>query len=167
MLWNTLIGVDAIDDLLLRWNLRYSERSIFLKDYPPRETRLVDEVLRGLGDLQAVAIRRAIPIVVVLIPTKVQVFKRHAFDERYDLTKPNRVLREFCAARDVPVLDLLEAMAGFPSRSRGRSTTSRPALERQRPAPRRRDPRRLPGRAPARLRPRDAGIRAGGQNWRK
>lgn len=114
MLWNTLIAVDAIDDLLLRWNLRYSERSIFLKDYPPLETWLASEVLRGLGDLHAVAIRRAIPIIVVLVPTKVQVFKQHAFDERYDLTKPNRILREFCAEHDLPVLDLLEVYDRLP-----------------------------------------------------
>lgn len=114
MLWNALIRIERIDDLLLRWNLRYLERSIFLKDYPPLEARLVDEVLRGLGDLHGLAERRGIPLVVLIVPTKMQVWKRHAFDARYDLEKPNGILRKFCAERGIPLLDLLEVYDRLP-----------------------------------------------------
>lgn len=114
MLWGALIRIDWIDDFLLRRNLRYAYRTILLKHYPPLEQALVNQVLAGFAELGQFARERGLPMIVVIVPSKIQVWKRDALDDRFDPERPNRIVREFCESKGLPVLDLLEAYARVP-----------------------------------------------------
>jgi len=108
-LWTRLVQIRFIDDWLYRWNLRYDNRGIFLRKYPELEQRLVEMELEDLMRIWLRCRQENIPLVILIVPTKQQLFKKHFLDnEKYDYRKPNRLLKEFLAAHDAPVLDFLE-----------------------------------------------------------
>jgi hypothetical protein len=54
-------------------------------------------------------------MMVMLVPMKLQVLRRSYLDPaRYDPEKPNRILREFCAERGIPVIDFLPIYDAMP-----------------------------------------------------
>ena len=45
----------------------------------------------------------------LVVPTKAQVFKKNLFDEKkYDLEKPNRIVKRFCQHKKIYCINLLE-----------------------------------------------------------
>lgn len=92
-----------------------------------------DETLEHLDDLTAQCDRRALPLAVVLVPSDFQVnrqlcdrLRRRSGLEQHqlDLELPQRRLRAFADARDLPWLDLLPHLRAAPAAPFGRDDTS-------------------------------------------
>jgi hypothetical protein len=106
--WLALLRFEAVHGLLFQLDLRYDERTILLREHPVLEQRLVDHELASLGRIHDWASQHGKPMLVMLVPMKLQVLRRNYLDPaRYDYDKPNRILREFCAQRGIPVIDFL------------------------------------------------------------
>jgi hypothetical protein len=117
--WHALLRFDAVHDLLFRLNLRYSNRAILLREYPELEQQQAAEVLGGLAAIHDWTRSHGVRMAVIVVPDKIQVWQRELLNpERYDYAKPDRVVRDFCAARDIPVLDFLELYDGMPMEER-------------------------------------------------
>jgi hypothetical protein len=113
--WNRLIQFPLVDDWLYRWNLRYDNRGIFLREYPPLEEGLLRSELQGLDKMHKLCKEKGIELLVILVPTKQQLFKKQFLNDRkYDYKKPNALLRNFCNQKAMPVLDMLEIYETLP-----------------------------------------------------
>jgi len=115
--WHFLIRLDGVDDFLYRKNLRYSDRGIYLKNYPDFEEKLTEWHLKQLGLIQSWLQARDIPLILLIAPSRQQVYMGDALDlDRYDYQKPNRFIREFCRKRDIPYVDMLEVYENIPAK---------------------------------------------------
>jgi lysophospholipase L1-like esterase len=113
LLWNFLLRFQVFEDQ------RYTSSSLLLRDYPELEQRAVAEVERGLAGIQKWGRERGIPMVVMIVPYKLQVLARDRLDPtRYAYDKPDRIIREFCQARGIPVLDMLAVYDAMPESER-------------------------------------------------
>ncbi|MFC1804918.1 SGNH/GDSL hydrolase family protein [Candidatus Omnitrophota bacterium] len=121
-IWNRLIQIDYIDDLLFRFNFRYGNRAIYLRELPEAERHAVASQMGCLQKIKDLCRERGIRMLLFNIPDKPQVFKREFFDQRkYDYRNPNQIIKDFCRDNDIPYLDLLdhyeklekEKVAGF------------------------------------------------------
>ncbi|GEM_PF-856925 len=114
-LWSRLVQLPFFDDWLYRMDLRYDNRGVFLREYPAIEAALERLLLEDLGRIDDACRERGVAFAVLIAPTKQQLFmKRHLDNAKYDYRKPNRTIREFCASRGVPCLDLLEVYESLP-----------------------------------------------------
>ena len=118
LVWNELIRHRWADDWLFRLNLRYGDRGIFLKRYPELERKLVFREVKGLWQIHRYCVQKGISMVLIIIPTKVQVFKKSLFDQqKYDVEKPNRIIQVFCKRKGIGCIDLLEKYQKVSQRS--------------------------------------------------
>ncbi|MBI3252623.1 MAG: hypothetical protein HYZ52_04845 [Candidatus Omnitrophica bacterium] len=113
--WTRLVQIRWIDDILFRFDLRYDNRGIFLRTYPPLEKKLVTEELTGLEKIRSLCEKEGVSLVFLLVPAKQQVFKKHLLNnDKYDYKKPNRILKDFCAGYSIPCIDFLEIYETLP-----------------------------------------------------
>ncbi|MFC1674585.1 SGNH/GDSL hydrolase family protein [Candidatus Omnitrophota bacterium] len=108
-IWNRLIQIDYIDDLLFRCNIRYSNKAIYLKALPELERSAVASQLNCLESLLTICKENNIKMLLINIPDKPQVFKRELFDKRkYYYRNPNQIIKDFCRDNNIPYLDFLD-----------------------------------------------------------
>jgi len=108
-LWNRLIQIRYIDDILFKLNLRYGNRGIFLREYPKLEKGAVDLELEYLQKIHKLCISEGIGVVLIVIPSKAQFFKKDfLYNSKYNYKKPNNILKEFCKENDIYYIDFLD-----------------------------------------------------------
>ena len=109
ILWRNLLNIEAFDDFFFMTEIRYRGRALLLREQPDLERRLIQRELELLADLSDITRSKGVPLYVFIIPYQVQALKAHLLDvEKYDYQKPNRILKEFFAEREVPCLDFLD-----------------------------------------------------------
>lgn len=114
-LWNRLIQVPWIDDLLFQKNIRYGNRAVYLKDYPELELKLMGIELDALEKIRAICDKEGIRLLLIIIPTREQVFKKKfLMDAKYDYRTPDRMLKSFCKVRNIAFVDFLELYEALP-----------------------------------------------------
>ncbi len=104
-----------MNDWLVRTNLRAGPRNLLRRELPPLEARLFALVLEQMDGLVAWTRARGVPLVVLVVPFKLQLLHREQFEgPRWDLHTPNRVIAGYCRARGLPCLDLLDRYETLP-----------------------------------------------------
>lgn len=115
LLWTNLVRVPPIGRFALSHGLRYENRSILLRQYPPFEQALVDTELAGLQGLIDYARARGSRVIAIIVPDTLQLFESGNLDPAlYDPSRPDRLLREFFARENVTAVDFLELYATLP-----------------------------------------------------
>ncbi|MBF0254473.1 MAG: hypothetical protein HQL11_05045 [Candidatus Omnitrophica bacterium] len=115
LLWHAMTRHDWAQKLLFKHNLRYSNRAIYLKEYPRMEEELVKLHGEYLGKLRRLLEDHGIGLTVMIVPEKMQIFNAEDLtDELYDIRKPDRLIREDCARLGITVMDLLDAYRDVP-----------------------------------------------------
>ncbi len=115
-LWRRLIQIRYVDDWLYRTGLRYSDRGIFLRNYPALENQLAGSEIAQLSRLHELLKSSHVEEAAILVPSKEQVFKKKLLiDSKYDYRKPNVLLKDFFRKNDIAFLDLLDVYETMPS----------------------------------------------------
>ena len=95
------------------------QEAFCLRSYPPEFDLAWTRTRAELGRIQSWCDTHRVPLAIVSIPTRAQVYPQHwdevrrrfkLRDEDFDLEKPQRLLSEFAAARGIPLIDLLPAL---------------------------------------------------------
>jgi lysophospholipase L1-like esterase len=108
-IWNRLIQIDYIDDLLFRFNIRYGNRAIYLRNYPKTEEYAVAAELGGLEKLNNLCNSKGIKVLFLIVPDKTQVFKKKFLNnDKYYYKKPNEIIKNFCKNNNIPYIDFLD-----------------------------------------------------------
>jgi len=121
LVWHAAVGFRWADDWLRRHNLRLSNQGIYLSEYPALEKKLVKFHQEHFEKLTGLLRREGIGVTVLIVPDKMQVLKAHLLPgPRYDLTKPNRIIRRACEAAGIEVLDMLDVYQAMDMRQKRR-----------------------------------------------
>ena len=115
VIYNRLLRLDFVDDLLCRYEVRYGSRALLLRRYPSVQQQLVAHEIESLTRITDYCAAEGIRIASIIIPYKLQVFKKNLLDSRiYDYRKPNALLTDFFRDHEVPCIDFLEQYQQVP-----------------------------------------------------
>ena len=114
-IWHRLIQIEYLQDFLFRFHLRYTERGIFLREYPKLERRLIEAELEYLEKINDLCQNRGIKVLFMTIPSEAQLFKKCFLNnEKYYYKKPNEIIKEFCQMHNIIYIDLLDKYEKLP-----------------------------------------------------
>lgn len=115
--WNRLVQIRYFDDLLYRFDLRYDNRGIFLRQYPALEQKLTDLEIENLEKISKVCEENGIQKMVMIVPTKQQLFKKQFLDnDKYNYRKPGEIIKEFCQKHHIAYVDFLGLYEDLPEK---------------------------------------------------
>ncbi len=88
---------------------RKASDSFVLRTYPPKWQKYWDDTAEHLAEMQAVLKAADIPFVIVVVPLRIQLFihRWHIEDERFDASKPAKLVKAFGDDHGVRVIDLM------------------------------------------------------------
>ncbi len=115
VIYNRLLRLNFVDDLLCRYQIRYGSRALLLRQYPSAQQDLVAHEIESLARITDHCAAEGIRTASIIIPYKLQVFKKNLLDSRiYDYRKPNALLTDFFRDHEVPCIDFLEQYQQVP-----------------------------------------------------
>ncbi|MEC4676503.1 MAG: SGNH/GDSL hydrolase family protein [Nitrospirota bacterium] len=83
------------------------------KDYPEVALKARDLALRDLDNIRKVVSEHNIQLVIVAIPYEEQVYAASLTGKDYDVTLPQKYVREFAKAHSIPYLDMLPILRSY------------------------------------------------------
>lgn len=115
-IWTRLIQIQFIDNLLYRFDMRFNQRGIFLRQYPTLETRLINSEFENLENVRALLRGKGIAAVFVVVPAREQILQRQGFlkDPKYDFKKPNKLIQAFMRKGTSQYIDFLSWYENLP-----------------------------------------------------
>lgn len=108
-IWSRLVQIEYMNDLLFHFHLRYSNRGIFLREYPELEKQLAKVVLEYLEKINNLCNNKEIKVIFIVVPSKAQVFKGYLLNnKRYYYKKPDEIIKTFCRSHSIVCIDFLD-----------------------------------------------------------
>jgi hypothetical protein len=106
-LWNHLVSVPFVDQILFQMGLRYENRGLFLKDQPEYERRAWNSTLKKLLEIRQTLQNEGIYWLVMIIPTSDQVRYGHMKRQDENHRLPNEILARFFSQNQIQYIDFL------------------------------------------------------------
>jgi len=112
--WEGLGRWEPLDRLFLGLGMRESDRALYLRRLPSLEKALIAAESAALERVAALCRGRGYKLMVLIVPSRTQLFSEQVRGPRYDLRQPDRSVLALCSRLGVPAVDLLDEYERVP-----------------------------------------------------